>query len=229
MQQQMELMVGAQHFSCIDLKSSFWQVKMAEESCQYTAFPVGSMGVYKFLWMPFSLCNILATFQHLMQECLGELNLTYALIYLDDIIVFSQMPEEHLVLLRAVLDRFLEHGLKLKSSKCNFFKSKISYLGPKVSKEGMMPGTGNIKSIAKIGPPMTITEVQQFIKGYAKIAKLLSDLLSGENSKLKGENVELSPEALVAYEYLKMKCMTAPILAFADFSKPFVLETNASK
>ena len=70
---------------------------MAEESRQYTAFTIGSMGVYEFLRMPFGLCNAPATFQRLMQECLGELNLTYALIYPDDIIVFSATPEEHLV------------------------------------------------------------------------------------------------------------------------------------
>ena len=97
MQEQMESMVGARHFSCIDLKSGFWQVKMAEESRQYTGFTIGSMGVYEFLRMPFGLCNAPATFQRLMQECLGELNLTYALIYLDDVIIFSSTPEEHLV------------------------------------------------------------------------------------------------------------------------------------
>ena len=85
MQETMESMVGARHFSCMDLKSGFWQVKMAEESSQYTAFTVGSMGIYKFLRMPYRLCNAPATFQHLMQNCLGELNLMYALIYLDDV------------------------------------------------------------------------------------------------------------------------------------------------
>ena len=77
---------------------------MAEESRQYTAFTIGSMGIYEFLWMPFGLCNAPTTFQQLMQECLGELNLTYVLIYLDDVIVFSGMPEEHLVHLQAVLE-----------------------------------------------------------------------------------------------------------------------------
>ena len=85
----METMVGARIFSTMDLKSGFWQVKMAEESQPYTAFTVRSLGVYKFLRMPFGLCNAPATFQRLMQNCLGELNLTYALIYLDDIVVFS--------------------------------------------------------------------------------------------------------------------------------------------
>ena len=68
-----------------------------------------------------------------------------------------------------------------------------------------------------------------FIKGYTNIAKPLSDLLSRDNSKLKGEGIELSQEALQAYDQLKMKCMTAPVLAFADFKKPFLLETDASK
>ena len=104
MQETMESMVGAQHFSCMDLKSGFWQVKMAEESRQYTTFTVGSMGVYEFLCMPYGLCNAPVTFQQLMQNCLGELNLTYTLIYLDNMIVYSKTEEEHLVHLRAVLE-----------------------------------------------------------------------------------------------------------------------------
>ena len=96
MQEMMESMVGARLFSTMDLKSGFWQVKMAKESQQYTAFTVGSMGVYEFLRMPYGLCNAPATFQRLMQNCIGELNLTYALIYLDDVIVFSRTKEDHL-------------------------------------------------------------------------------------------------------------------------------------
>ena len=136
------------------------------------------------------------------------MNLTYALIYLDDVIIFSWMPEELLMRLRAVLEIFLEHGLKLKLSKCHFFRMEIDYLGHKVSKDRMMPGTDNIKSIAEMAPLMTVMEVRcflratgfyhRFIKGYANIAKPLSDLLSGNNSKLKGKRVDLSPKALVA-------------------------------
>ena len=84
MQETMEPMVGACFFSTMDLKSGFWQVKMAKEPQEYTAFTVGSMGVYEFLRILYWLCNALATFQRLMQNCLGKLNLTYALIYLDD-------------------------------------------------------------------------------------------------------------------------------------------------
>ena len=212
---------------------------MAKDSQEYTAFTVGSMGVYEFLRMPYGLCNAPATFQRLMQNCLGELNLTYTLIYLDDVIVFSRTEEEHLHRLRVVFARFLEHGLKLKPSKCHFLQDEITFLGHEVSAEGMKPGTANLKAIAEMAPPKTYTEIRRctgmmgffrwFIKGYSKIAKPLNDLLEGEASKLKAEEVELPPDALKAFEELKLRCMTAPVLVFADFKKPFQLETDASK
>ena len=228
-------MVGAWHFSCMDLKSGFWQVKMDEESRQYTAFTVGSMGMYEFLHMPYGLCNTPATFQHLMQNCLGELNLTYTLIY--DVIVYSKTEEEHLVHLRAILEQFMEHGLKLKPSKCNFFHTEISYLGHKVSAAEMEPGTKGLKGIVEIAPPATYTQVRKllgttgyfrcFIKGYTRITKPLNDLLQAENSKLKSHPVGLPPDALMAFQELNMKCLTAPVLVFVDFKKPFLLETDA--
>ena len=210
---------------------------MDEESRQYTAFTVGSMGIYEFLCMPYSLCNAPATFQHFMQNCLGELKLTYALIYLDDVIVYSKTEDEHLVRLRAILERFMENGLKLKPSKCNFFHMEINYLGHKVSMAGMEPGTEGLKGITEITPPAMYIQVckflgamgyfRHFIKGYAKIAKPLNDLLQGENSKLKSHPVRLPLDTLTAFQELKMKCLTVPVLAFADFKKPFLLETDA--
>ena len=236
MQETMESMVGAQFFSTMDLKLGFWQVKMAKESQQYTAFMVGNMGVYEFLRMWYRFCNAPATFQRLMQNCLGELNLTYALIYLDDMIVFSRTKEDHLHCLRVVFGQFLEHGLKLKPSKCHFLQEEITFLGHEVSAKGMKPGMANLKAIAKMTPPTTYIGVRRFtgmtgffrhfIKGYAKIAKPLNDILEGEASRLKSEELELTLEALEAF---KERCMTALVLAFADFKKPFWLETNASK
>ena len=131
----------------------------------------------------------------------------------------------------------MEHGLKLKLSKCNFFHTEISYLGHKVSATRMEPGTEGLKGIAEIVPPAMYTQVRKFlgatgyfhrfIKGYARIAKPLNDLLQGENSKLKSHLLGPLPNALVAFQELKMKCLTAPVLAFADFKKPFLLETDA--
>ena len=99
-----ESLVGARYFSTMDLKSGFWQVKVSEESCQYMAFMVGSMGVYEFLCMPYGLCNAPATFQHLMQNCLGELNLSFAMVYLNNVIMYSETLENHLTWLQAVFD-----------------------------------------------------------------------------------------------------------------------------
>ena len=150
----MESLVEACYFSTMDLKSSFWQVKVYEVSHQYTAFTIGSMGVYKFLHMPYSLCNVLATFQHLMQNCLGELNLSFAMVYLDDVIVYSETPEDHLTWLQAVFDCFAHHRLRVKPSKCHFFKEEITYLGHEISAKGMLPGQKGIEEIARMGPTM---------------------------------------------------------------------------
>ena len=95
-QEALESLVGAGHFSCLYLKLGFWQIKMEEATKQYTAFTVGNLGFFKCEGMPFGLCNVLAMFHRLMQNCLGKLNLIYYLIYLDDIIIFLQMAQEHL-------------------------------------------------------------------------------------------------------------------------------------
>ena len=101
-QEALESLAGAGHFSCLDLKSGFWQIKMDKASKQYTAFTVGNLGFYKCDRMPFGLCNVPATFQQLMQNCMGELNFIYYLIYLDDLIMFLQTAEEHLHRLQVV-------------------------------------------------------------------------------------------------------------------------------
>ena len=137
-----------------------------------------------------------------------------------------------------MFERFRESGLKLKPSKCNFFRTEINYLDHTVSAKGMEPGMNGVKGIAEMAPPKTYTGIRQFlgatgyfrrfIKGYANIAKPLNDLLSGVNSKLKSCFVWLPSAAVVVFQELKLKCITAPVLAFADFHKPFLLETDAS-
>ena len=159
----MESLVRAHFFSTMDLKSGFWQVKVSVYSCQYMAFMVGSMGVYEFLCMPYSLCNVPAMFQCLMQNCLGELNLSFPMVYLDNMIVYSEMPEDHLTWLQAIFDCFAHHGLKLKLSKCHFLKEEITYLGHEISAKGMLPGQKGIEEIARMEPPMMYTGVRKFI------------------------------------------------------------------
>ena len=234
----LESLAGAAHYSTFDMNSGFWQVPMDEESKQYTAFTLGSMGLYECESMPFGLCNAPPTFQRVMLNCLGELNLTYCLIYLDDVIIFSRTEEEHLERMHVVFDCLREHGLKLKPSKCDLFKTAINYLAHHVSKKGVLPSKKNLEAVAECPPPDTYTKVKSFvglvghyrhfIKGFTNIAAPLYDLTSRENKDKKLEHLDLTLEAHEAFDSLKATCLQAPILSFPDFSKPFLLEMDAS-
>ena len=176
-QEALESLVGTGHFSCLDLKSGFWQIRMDKALKQYTSFTVGNLEFFQCDRMPFGLCNAPATFQWLMQNCMGELNFIYCLIYLDDLIMFSWTAEEHLHHLHVVFDRLREYNLKLKPSKCSLFKEEINYLAQKVSKAGIRPSNINVKAIAEYAPPQTYTKIRaflglvghyrHFIKGFA--------------------------------------------------------------
>ena len=143
------------------------------------------------------LCNMPATFQRRMQICLSELNLIYCLIYLDDIIIFSQMVEEHLHRLHVVFDHFKEYNLKLKPSNCSLFKEEINYLAHWVSKEGVWPSDSNLKAITECALPGTYMEVhaclslvahyQWFIRDFACITQLLNKHVAGEEASRKSE------------------------------------------
>ena len=235
----LESLVGTGHFSCLDLKSGFWQIRMDEASKQYTAFTVGNLGFFECDRMPFGLCKTLATFQWLMQTCMGELNFVYCLIYLDNLIVFSCTTAEHLHRLCVVFDHLREYNLKLKPSKCSLFKEEINYLAHKVSKAGICPSDINVKAIAEYAPPKTYTEIRAFlglvghyrcfIKGFARIVQPLNEHLTGEGACRKVERVSLSKEALKAFKMLKQACMNTLVLALANYTKEFLLETYASK
>ena len=129
-QEVLESMAGSAHFSSMDFKSGFWQIKMAPESQQYTTFMVGNLRFYEFTHMPFGLCKAPATFQHLMRYTLGELNLTCCVVYLDDVIIFGCTEQE---CLHIVFERFQEFNLRLKPSKCSFFQLEIVYLAHHIS------------------------------------------------------------------------------------------------
>ena len=200
---------------------------------------MGNLGFYECDRLPFGLCNVPATFQWLMQNCMGELNFIYCLIYLDDLIVFLWTTEEHLYRLQVVFDHLREYNLKLKPLKCSLFREEIDYLAHKVSKEGIRPSNINVRAVAKYAHPQTYTEIRaflglvghyrHFIKGFAQIAQPLNEHLAGEGASQKLEWVSLSGEALKAFEALKQACMQSAVLAFADYTKDFLLETDASK
>ena len=117
----LHLLAGSKFFTKLDLKACYWQVELKEEDQAKTAFQVGNIGIYECNRMPFGLCNAWATFQHLMERVMGELNLKDCLIYLDNIIIFSESFDLRLDCLEAIFKRLHEQNLILKASKCDFF------------------------------------------------------------------------------------------------------------
>ena len=238
----LEHLVGACIFSTLDLKAGYWQVELDEDSKPFTAFTCGPLGFFQCDTMPFGACNAPATFQRLMENCLGDLNLSWCLVYLDDIIIFSSTPEEHLERLEAVFQKLEAAGLKLKPSKCNFFREEIQYLGHIVSKEGIKADPKKVEAVVNWSPPTTVSEVRRFlgfvgfyrrfIKGFSRIAKPLTDLTRGLESSskriAKKTPVEWGKPEQKGFQSLKDKLVSAPVLAYADYTKPFILHTDSS-
>ena len=140
--------------------------------------------------------------------------------------------------MRVVFQCFREHDLKLKTSKCDLFKSEIIYLAHHISQDSVELSHENVTSIIKCPDPKTFNDIscftgvfshyRHFITDFTKIAAPLYDLTSGENKNMKLEPVTLTPEALEAFQTLKDKCVQTAILALPDFKKPFLLETDTS-
>ena len=172
---------GAKIFTSLDLKSGYWQIKLSEDSIPHSHFTIGPLGFYECVCMPFGLTNAPTTFQQLMESCLGDMHLDWCIIYLDDIIIFSQTPQEHIQRLRGIFEKLSVTGLKLKPSKCEFFWSQISYLGHTVSRKGIEIDPKKISAIQDWPQLKTVTEVQSFLgfmnyyqmflHRYAQIAK----------------------------------------------------------
>ena len=160
---------------------------VAEEDRHKTAFSVGPLGFWECLRMPFGLINAPATFQRLMESCMGDLHLTYCLLYIDDIVVYSSTYEEHLVRLSAIFQRLRDRGLRLKPSKCHLFQHSITYLGHIISEEGVATDPEKLRAVRDWLVPTNVPELQsflgfvgfyrRFIKNFSKLARPLHDAI----------------------------------------------------
>ena len=238
----LDTFLGSTIFTTLDLKAGYWQVEMAEESKAFTAFTCGPLGFYECETMPFGATNAPATFQRLMHNCLGDLNMTWCVVYLDDIIVFSDNPKDHITRLEAVFQKLASAGLKLKPSKCFFFKEEIEYLGHLVSGKGVATSPKKIEAVTKWPVPQTVYDVRsflgfvgyyrRFIRDFSKTSKPIREVIIGlENQSkrvAKKTLINWSEAAQSAFEVLKELCVNAPILAFPDYKLPFILHTDSS-
>ena len=238
----LDSLLGAKIFSTLDMKVGYWQVEMAEECKTYTAFTCGPLGFYECDTMPFGATNAPATFQRPMHDCLGDLNMRWCIVYLDDIIIFSDTKEEHLKRLEAVFQKLAAGGLKLKPSKCFFFKEEIEYLGHVVSGKGISTNPKKVEAVTKWPTPKTVYDVRsflgfvgyyrRFINNFSKISKPIREVITGlENQSkrtAKKTLIEWTEAANSAFENLKELCTSTPILAYPDYQLPFILHTDSS-
>lgn len=224
---------GSQWFSTLDLASGYWQVEVAEEDREKTAFCT-RQGLHHFLRMPFGLCNAPGTFERLMETVLRGLQWEQAVLYLDDIIVFSKNASQHLQRLENVLDRLKNAQLKLKVTKCQFFKKETEFLGHIVSADGVRTSSEKTEKVREMKVPTRLKDVRaflgltgyyrRFIKDYGQIAKPLHQLTE------KGQPFVWGEEQQQAFEKLQEALVTAPILGYPsqDSEDMYVLDTDAS-
>ena len=237
-------------FTSIDLAQGYLQLAMDEADIHKTAFHAGSSGFYEFTRMPFGLSNVGASFCHLMEMCLGDQQYLRLLFYLDDICIFSSSIDEMLNRVEMVLKCLQDFNLKIKPKKSFFFQSKVLFLGHMLSKEGISPNPEKVQKVKDWPVPSNAKEVhsflglasyyRQFIPQFAKWANPLHNLIHPIAMKKTCARIRLPPlqQNLPPFEWtqvhqesfdrLKLALTSAPVLAYPDYNKPFLLEMDAS-
>ena len=224
---------GSKVYSAIDMRSGYFHLGLSEEAKPKTAFvPGGPHGAkYEFNRCPFGLSQAPAYFQRLVHEVLK--GITFAFGYLDDILIFSPDNKTHLKHLEIVFQRLREADLKLKASKCNFFKRHIQYLGHLVSGEGIEPLPEKLEAVRKMPPPTTPKEVRQFlglVGYYRKFVPKFADIARPLTNLTKQDvPYEWTTKCQEAFEFLKEMLLKEPVLKYPDPGKPYTLFTDASK
>ena len=242
-------MCGNSWFSVLDQGKAYHQGFLQPESQPLTTF-ITPWGLYEWIRIPFGLSNVAATFQRFMETTLADLRDEICIPYLD-IIVFSASLEDHIKHLRLVFERLKQQGVKLKPKKCTIFQREVMFLGRIVSKEGYKLDPSTIAPILRMQdvPPTTVNKVpklmgflnyyRRYIANFSIIAKPIYDLVkNGEDSatnvaakhKRKGiQNVSWTRAHQSALEQLLAHLVHAPIMAYPDAERPYILHTDASE
>lgn len=218
------------YFSKLDLLAGFHQIRVKAEDESKTAFNTHD-GHYEFLVMPFGHTNSPSTFQSLMNSVFRPYLRKFVLVFFDDILIYSPDWETHLEHIQVVFHLLREHQLVAKRSKCLFGHTCIGYLGHIVSQQGAQVDPDKIKAIQLWPIPRTVKAVRSFLglAGYYRRFILHFPAIAGPlTDLLRTDAFQWTPLAHTAFEHLKQLLSESPILALPDFSKPFVVETDAS-
>ena len=230
--QLLDTLQGSTVFSSLDLHSGYHQVKLRAEDVPKTAFSTPG-GHYEWLVLSFGLANAPSTFMSVMNDIFRDLLDKFVLIYIDDILVYSKSPEEHLQHLKIVMQRLRDHNLLVKLKKCEFFKDNLKFLGHLVGKDGIQVDPDKVKVVSAWPEPQTPGEVRsflglanyfrKFIQGFSSLARPLSQLAN------KPVMDGLSDKERASFRGIQQALVEAPVLVMPDMQKDFVIICDASK
>jgi len=227
----MDQLESARYFTKLDLKSGYHQVRVREEDTWKTAFKM-KQGLFEWLVMPFGLCNAPATFMRLMNDLLRPFMEDFVIVYLDDILIYSQTWEEHLVHIQKVLEVLQGSQLRLNEKKCEFARTELVYLGFVVGGGQRKIDPGKVEVITNWPRPSTVTEVRSFVGACQYLRKFIrnfSVLAAPLHGLTKaGQKFEWGKNHEDAFQLLKKKISEAPVLALPNLQRPFEVEADAS-
>ena len=222
---------GATHFSCLDLQQGYNQIRIAPGDRHKTAFST-PFGHFEWNVLAFGLCNAPAVFQKLLNSVYADELGRFVVVYLDDILVYSKSEAEHVEHLRIVLQRLRDHRLFAKLSKCQFCKSSVEFLGHVVSADGIGMDRHKVQAVQDWPQPRTVKDIMQFVgltnyyrkfvKSYASITVPLYELLKKDTPFVWGEQQQ------AAFAKLKAALTEAPLLMLPRPNAPYEMHTDAS-
>ena len=228
----LDALAGSKWFSTLDMRCGYWQVDLEQRDREKTAFSTGH-GLWQFTVMPFGLCNAPATFERLMELVLAGLPWNVCLLYLDDILVHAKTFEEEIENLREVFGRFRAANLKLNPKKCELFREEVLYLGHMVTEEGISTEPSKVEAVTTWPTPKNKRDLRAFLglcSYYRKFIKSFADI-AGPLYKLTEKQTVFAwtEQCNDAFDELKRRLTTAPVLAYPIALGRFTLDTDASE
>ena len=227
----LEKLGKSQYFSTLDLASGFHQIQMNEGDKHKTAFST-SRGKFQFKRMPFGCRGSPITFSRCMDNILRAIHNETALVYMDDIIIFSSSLQEHIEKLRAVFERLRKYNFKVQLDKSEFLRKEVAFLGHIVTPDEVLPNPDKVAAVTNYPLPKTTKDIKaflglvgyyrRFIKNLAHVTKPLTNCLK------KGQKIVHDEKFVEAFETCKNLLVNYPVLAYPDFDKEFIITTDAS-
>src|SRR3954463_10260730 len=219
-------------FSKMDLRLGYHQIKIRNEDIPKTTFTT-RYGLYEYTVMSFVLTNAPATFSRMMNSIFMEYLDKFIVVYLDDILIYSNNEEEHAEHLRLVLMKLQEHRLYAKFSKCVFWLPEVTYLGHMISAKGIAVNPERVQAVLDWTPPESVKQVRsflglasycrRFVENFSKVAKPLTELLKKDKKFL------WTPKCEESFQELKRRLTSAPVLAPPDTKRDFDIYCDASQ